>query len=213
MTAAIRVFIADDHPVYREGLASHWASSEVIAVVGSTGDGSKAVDAILAATPDVAVVDLKLPGSSGLEILEQLSQAQCEVRVLILTAYVDSVTVYRALASGAGGFMEKAASFAEITAAVESIARGETVIAPVVSKVLAAEIRNRAVEPQKPLLTNREIGILRLAADGLSAPQIARELGIGVPTVKTHLAHVYTKLDVPDRASAVAQAFRRGLLD
>lgn len=209
----IRVYIADDHPVYREGLESHWASSEAISVVGSTGDGSQAVDAILAAAPDVAIVDLKLPGLSGLEILQQLSEARCEARVLILTAYVDSVTVYRALASGAGGFMEKAASFEEITAAVESMVAGETVIAPVVSKVLAAEIRNRGVEPQKSLLTDRETGILRLAADGLSGPQIARELGISVPTVKTHLAHVYTKLDVPDRASAVAQAFRRGLLD
>ncbi|MCW2847460.1 MAG: response regulator transcription factor [Marmoricola sp.] len=210
---SIRVFIADDHPVYREGLASHWASSEVITVVGSTGDGSEAVDAILATTPDIAIVDLKLPGSSGLEILEQLSQLRCPARVLILTAYVDSVTVYRALASGAGGFMEKAASFEEITAAVEAMVAGETVIAPVVSKVLAAEIRNRGVEPQKSLLTDRETAILRLAADGLSGPQIARELGISLPTVKTHLAHVYTKLDVPDRASAVAQAFRRGLLD
>ncbi|WP_416954405.1 response regulator [Nocardioides sp. T5] len=209
----IRLFIADDHPVYREGLKSHWTSSEVITVVGSTGDGSQAVDAILAATPDVAIVDLRLPGASGLEILEQLSELHCEARVLVLTAYVDSASVYRALALGAGGFIEKAASFDEITAAVESIVAGETVIAPVVSKALAAEIRNRALEPQKSPLTDRETAILRLAADGLSGPQIARELGISVPTVKTHLAHVYTKLDVPDRASAVAQAFRRGLLE
>lgn len=206
----IRVYIADDHPVYREGLARHWETSASIEVVGATDNGLTAVEEITELGPDVAVVDLKLPGADGLQVLELLAEATC--RVLILTAYVDSSTVYAALAAGARGFLEKAASFDEITDAVAAVAAGETVIAPVVSAALAVEIRSRGSEQQKSLLTKRETAILRLAADGLSAQQIARELGIGVPTVKTHLAHIYAKLDVPDRAAAVAQAFRRGLL-
>jgi two-component system nitrate/nitrite response regulator NarL len=208
----IRVFIADDHPVYREGLAQYWAGSHEIVVVGSTGEGSEAAAAILATAPDVAIIDLQLPGADGLAILDSLREAESGTRALVLTAYVDSATVYRALGSGARGFLEKVASFNEITAAVKAIAGGETVIAPSVSGLLASEIRIRADEEQKSILTHRETEVIRLAADGLSAQLIARELGISVPTVKTHLAHVYAKLDVPDRASAVAQAFRRGLL-
>jgi serine/threonine-protein kinase PknK len=208
----VRVFIADDHPVYREGLVQHWAVSGDIEVAGSTGNGIDVVAGIRRSGADVAVVDLRLPGMDGLAILSEIAATSLPTAVLILTAYVDSATVYAALAQGARGFLEKAASFEEITRAVLAVAGGETVIAPMVSGVLAAEIRTRGRDEAKSLLTERETAILTLAADGLSAQQIARDLGISVPTVKTHLARIYTKLDVPDRASAVAQAFRRGLL-
>jgi two-component system nitrate/nitrite response regulator NarL len=209
--SGIRVFIADDHPVYREGLARHWSGSGAITVVGSTGDGAAVLRGILETTPDVAVVDLRLPAVDGLQILDQLGPTGSATRVMLLTAYVDSVTVYRAIAAGACGFLEKAASFEEITDAVTRIAAGETVIAPAVSGALAAEIRSRS-EQERPPITERELAILRLAADGLPAQQIARDLHISIPTVKSHLAKIYVKLDVPDRASAVARAFRLGLL-
>lgn len=208
----IRVFVADDHPVYREGLARYFHDLDGITVVGSASDGIKAIRGIVDSAPDIAIVDLKLPGAGGVEVLEGLTRHGCTTRVLILTAYVDSAAVYQALAAGASGYLEKAASFEEITQAVKAIQDGDTVIAPVVNAALAAEIRTRGREEKKSPLSDRETAVLRLAADGLSAQRIARELSISLPTVRSHLAHIYTKLEVPDRASAVAQAFRRGLI-
>lgn len=211
-TAALRVLVADDHPVYRDGLARHLNEFDTINVVATACDGRQAISQIASLRPDVAIVDLKLPKADGLEVLEELERKGCQTRVVILTAYVDSATVYRAIAAGASGYLEKGASIDEIRRAIEAVARGETVIAPMVNAALASEIRTRTREDQPSLLTERETGILTLAADGLSTAQIARQLGITQPTVKTHLAHVYQKLDVPDRAAAVAKAFRLGLL-
>jgi two-component system, NarL family, nitrate/nitrite response regulator NarL len=211
MNRPLRVYIADDHPVYREGLARHWETSTDITVVGSTGDGAAVVSGIIAASPDVAIVDLLLPNQNGLAILEDLRRRKQSAAVLILTAYVDSATVYNTLAAGARGFLEKAASFDEITQAVLSIAKGDNVIAPMVSGALVDEIREREAET-RAVLTDREVAVMKLAADGLSSQQIARQLAVGLPTVKSHLTHIYSKLNVPDRASAVAKAFRLGLL-
>lgn len=209
----VSVFIADDHPVYREGLARHWDESGAITVVGATGDGSAVVSAVRDSRPDVAVIDLQLPGMHGLDIVEELGRTEIATRLLILTAHVDSATVYRAMAGGAHGYLEKAASFDEISQAVLAIHAGETVVGPQVGSALAAGIRSRGRDGARPVLSNREAGVLRLAADGLSAQQIGRELGISLATVKTHFAHIYAKLDVSDRAAAVAYAIRRGMLE
>lgn len=206
------VFIADDHPVYREGLTQNWKSVPQINVVGSAGDGKSALAAIRELKPDVAVMDLKLPELEGMEILETLFAEGAPTSVLVLTAYMDSKTVFRAFTHGARGFLEKAASFDEITEAVLRIGAGGTIIAPFAQDVLARELRTRRDTPDKPTLTAREVDILRLAADGHSGQKIAKELHISLTTVKTHLQHIYDKLDVCDRASAVAQAIRRGIL-
>jgi two-component system nitrate/nitrite response regulator NarL len=206
------VFIADDHPVYREGLTQNWKSVPQINVVGSAGDGKSALAAIRELKPDVAVMDLKLPELEGMEILETLFAEGAPTSVLVLTAYMDSKTVFRAFTHGARGFLEKAASFDEITEAVLRIGAGGTIIAPFAQDVLARELRTRQDTPDKPTLTAREVDILRLAADGHSGQKIAKELHISLTTVKTHLQHIYDKLDVCDRASAVAQAIRRGIL-
>jgi two-component system nitrate/nitrite response regulator NarL len=208
----LTVFIADDHPVYREGLTQNWKSVPQINVVGSAGDGKSALAAIRELKPDVAVMDLKLPELEGMEILETLFAEGAPTSILVLTAYMDSKTVFRAFTHGARGFLEKAASFDEITEAVLRIGAGGTVIAPFAQDVLARELRTRQDTPDKPTLTAREVDILRLAADGHSGQKIAKELHISLTTVKTHLQHIYDKLDVCDRASAVAQAIRRGIL-
>lgn len=206
------VFIADDHPVYREGLARNWEGVPEIDVVGSAGDGESALAAIRELRPDVAVVDLKLPGLDGMQVLESLFAEDSPTNVLVLTAYMDSTTVYRALTHGARGFLEKAASFDEITDAVLQIGAGGTVIAPFAQQVLARELRTRQDAAERPTLTAREVEILRLAADGHSGQKIASELHVSLATVKSHLQHIYDKLEVSDRASAVAQAIRRGFL-
>lgn len=208
----IDVFIADDHPVYREGLAQNWEGVPQINVIGSAGDGKSALEAIRQLKPDVAVMDLKLPELDGMQVLELLFAEDSPTSVLVLTAYMDSTTVYRALTHGARGFLEKAASFSEITEAVLQIGAGGTIIAPFAQDVLARELRTRQNTTEKPILTSREVEILRLAADGHSGQKIASELHISLTTVKTHLQHIYDKLDVSDRASAVAQAIRRGFL-
>ena len=207
-----RVVVADDHPVYRDGLVRDWADSERIEVVGSSGDGVQALELILRERPDVAVLDLRLPGMDGLSVLAQLRDRGSRTRVLILTAYVDSSTVFRAFSLGARGFMEKVASFEEIAEAVTIIAEGRTVMASVAQDIIADELREREVREARPSLTSREVEILRLAAEGNSSQQIAVGLHISIATVKTHLQHIYEKLGVGDRAAAVAQALRSGIL-
>lgn len=206
------IFIADDHPVYREGLAQNWKNVPQIEVVGSAGDGKSALAAIRELKPDVAVMDLQLPELDGMEVLETLFAEAAPTNILVLTAYMDSKTVFRAFTHGARGFLEKAASFDEITDAVMRIGAGGTIIAPFAQDVLARELRTRRDTPSRPTLTAREVEILRLAADGHSGQKIANELHISLTTVKTHLQHIYEKLEVSDRASAVAQAIRRGIL-
>ncbi len=208
----LRIAIADDHPVYREGLARNWQSDRRFSVVGVAGDGVSALRLIREELPDVAVVDLRLPEIDGLQIVEVLTAERAPTGVLILTGYLDSATVYRTFAKGARGFLEKAASFDEITEAVLTIGAGGTVISPDAQEVLAREIRTRQINEDRPALTTRETEILRLAAEGYSAQRIATELHVSMATVKSHLQHVYEKLGVSDRASAVAQAIRRGLL-
>jgi len=207
-----RVIIADDHPVYRDGLAQNWAGSERISVVGTCGDGVEALELILRETPDVAVLDLRLPGLDGLAVLEQLRDRDCPTRALMLTAYVDTPTVFRSFALGARGFMEKIASFQEIADAVIAIAGGRTVMTPAAQDLIADELRVREMRESRPALTSREIEILRLAAEGNSSQQIATALRISLATVKTHLQHIYEKFGVSDRAAAVAHALRSGVL-
>lgn len=212
MSERVRVFIADDHPVFLDGLERQWLADDAIEVVGSTGDGLDALKEIRRLEPDVAILDLRLPGADGIQILERLNELEVPTRVVILTAYVDSSTVYRALGAGARGFLEKATSADDITAAVLSVARGGVVIPPFVGGMLADEMRTRTERAELPVLSARELDVLRLAADGASAQQIARRLTISVTTVRTHFAHIYQKLEVADRAAAVAVAIRRGML-
>jgi two-component system nitrate/nitrite response regulator NarL len=208
----IRVLIADDHPVYRDGLARSWDRVAQISVIGAVGDGKQAIELIEEVVPDIAIIDLRLPEVDGLEILDHIARIGSPTKPLVLTAYLDSTTVYRAISRGARGFLEKAASFGEIADAVLRVAAGGTVIAPYAQEILARELRTRREDETKPALSSREIDILRLAADGYPAQRIANELHISLATVKTHLQHIYEKLEVSDRASAVAQALRRGVL-
>lgn len=208
----IRVFVADDHPVYRDGLAKNWRDYPRIDVIGTAGDGSTAIEGIRTLQPDVVILDLKLPIVDGMVVLKTLLEEGTTARFLILTAYMDSATVYDAFAAGAKGFLEKAASLTEVTQAVLTVGEGATVMAAFAQEVLASELRNRQHQQTNPSLTPRELETLKLVADGHSAQRIALLLHISLATVKSHLQHVYEKLGVSDRASAVAQAIRRGLL-
>lgn len=208
----VRVLVADDHPVYRQGVASLIVPRPEFELVGEVGDGRQAVEEIRRLGPDVAVVDLRLPGIDGIEVVESLEREGLPTRVIILSAYEESHIVYRAIASGARAYLPKVCSGETLCGTVMAVARGETIIPPSLQSGLAGEIRARRERSEDPILTARELEILRMAAQGLSAPEIAKRLVVSVTTVKTHLQHVYAKLEVSDRAAAVAQALRRGLL-
>lgn len=181
-------------------------------VVGSAGNGHDAAAAVLELQPDVAVLDMRLRGLSGQEILELANERHSTTRFLFLSAHVESDVVFEALARGAAGYLSKEVDRDAICSAVVAVAEGETVLSLDVQKNLAGAIRKRN-SGERTVLTARERAVLALAAEGLATREIAVRLGVASATVKSHLQSVYSKLDVPDRTSAVASAMRRGLLD
>ncbi len=208
----VRVFVADDHPMYREGLVRAIRDRPELDLVGTSGDGRAALPAIRQLSPDVAVLDVRMPGLSGPDILNAIVREHLPTRVVFLSAHVDSELVYRSIAMGASAYLSKEADRSVIFDAVAAVARGQTVLAPEVQGGLAAQIQLREAV-SRPVLSPREQEILRLIADGGSAPEIARRLHLSPSTVKTHLQSLYEKLGVSDRAAAVAAAMRAGLLE
>jgi two-component system nitrate/nitrite response regulator NarL len=181
-------------------------------VVGSARNGRDAAAAVLELEPDVAVLDMRLRGLSGQAVLELAIGRRSKTRFLFLSAHVESDIVFEALARGAAGYLSKEVDREAICSAVVAVAEGETVLSLDVQKNLAGAIRKRT-SAERVLLTPRERSVLALAAEGLSTSEIAARLSVASATVKTHLQSIYTKLDVPDRTSAVASAMRRGLLN
>jgi two-component system nitrate/nitrite response regulator NarL len=158
------------------------------------------------------VLDMRLRGGSGQEVLEILGERRPETRVLFLSAHIESDVVYTALAGGAAGYLSKEIDGDAVCEAIVAVAEGETVLSPEVQRQLAGAIRHRDAH-ERPTLTPRERAVLELAAEGLSTREIASRLSVASATVKTHLQSIYHKLDVPDRTSAVAAAMRRGMLE
>lgn len=208
----VRVVVADDHPLYREGVVRALTGSGQIEVVAEAGDGRDALAEIQAHTPDVALLDYKLPGLDGVALVHAIVRDGLPTRVLLLSAFTDSGLVYEALQKGAAGYLPKEAKREQIVDAVLACARGETVVPPNLTSGLVSEIRMRAVN-DAPALTDREREVLLMIAAGKSLPEIAKELFLGVTTVKTHAQHLYEKLGVSDRAAAVAEAMRRRLIE
>ncbi len=208
----VRVFVADDHPVYREGVARAIKARPEFELVGEAEDGREALETIRQIKPDVAILDVQMPGLQGSEVLHAIKRDGVPTRVVLLSAHVDSETVYRAVASGAGAYLSKESSRDRICDAVAAVARGEVVLSSEVQAGLASEIQIRERD-ERPSLTPREHEILVLTANGHSAPDIGKQLYLSQSTVKTHLKSLYEKLGVSDRAAAVAESMRRGMLE
>ena len=204
--------MADDHPLVREGLVRAVGDQPALEVVGSAGNGREALDGIRRIRPDVALIDVKMPELNGIAVVRAVCRDELPTRVLFLSAYVDSAVAYRALAEGAAGFLSKEASAQTVCDAIVAAHRGETVLSPEVQGGIADEIRLRSA-PERASLTAREREVLALIADGLSAPDIGKRLHLSPATVKGHLHSLYEKLGVAERAAAVAEAMRRGLLE
>lgn len=208
----VRVFVADDHPMYREGLVRAIKERPDLELVGESADGRTALPEIRRLTPDVAVLDVRMPGLTGTEVLNAIAREHIATRVVFLSAHVESELVYRAVALGAAAYLSKEADRATIFDTVVAVARGETVLSPKIQSGLAAQIQLREIT-SRPVLSPREQEVLRLISEGSSAPEIARQLHVSPSTVKTHLQSLYEKLGVSDRAAAVAAAMRAGLLE
>ena len=205
----IRLLIADDHPVVRDGLSGMFAADPDFEVVGQAGDGAEALRLAAALQPDVILMDLRMPGVDGLAAITALAERGVAARVLVLTTYDTDEYVVPAIEAGATGYLLKDAPRDELLRAVRAAADGQSVLAPSVASVLMSRVRK---PPGPELLSQREVEVLQLVAAGNTNRETAARLFLSEATVKTHLINIYAKLDVPDRASAVAEAFRRGLL-
>lgn len=208
----IEVVVVDDHPFFRDGVSRGLTNSGLITVVAEAENGRDGLAAIAEHKPQVAVVDYQMPDLDGIAVTQAVVRDALPTKVLLLSAITDSPVVFRALEVGASGYLSKDARRAEIVDAVLSVAQGRTVVPPELAGSLAQEIRSRA-QPAGPALSEREMQVLRGFARGLSIPQLAKELYLGASTVKTHTQRLYEKLGVSDRAAAVAEGMRRGLLE
>lgn len=209
----ISVLIADDHPLFREAIARVIAERSDLELVAEAADGRAALEKIRELEPDVAVIDVRMPELDGSDVLVALREAGLRTNVVFLSAFLDSKTVYDAVAAGANAYLSKEAETDEIVTAILAAARGETILGPEVQTGLAEQIRFREENESRPRLSDREHEVLRLIAEGLSAPEIGERIHLSTATVKTHLQHLYEKLGVSERAAAVAEGMRRGLVD
>jgi len=208
----VTVVVVDDHPFFRDGVTRGLARDGRVEIVGEAGTGAEALAVIGRELPDVALVDYQLPDMNGVDVTHALRRDSVATRVLLVSAVTDGAVVFRALEEGAAGYLAKDAPRTELIDAVMQVARGETVIPGGLTEGLAAQIRLRA-QPSAPALTPRELDVLKGFARGLSIPQLAAELFVAPSTVKTHTQRLYEKLDVSDRAAAVAAAMRLRLLE
>jgi two-component system nitrate/nitrite response regulator NarL len=212
MVDQVRVVLVDDHPFFRDGVARGLVQSGEIKIVGEADDGRAGLDLIAREQPDVAVVDYQMPDMDGLDLVHAVTRDKLPTKVVLLSAVTDSAIVFRALEEGAKGYLGKDSRRAAIVEAVLQVAKGRTVVPPDLTAGLADQIRLRA-ESSGPVLSEREMQVLRGFVRGLSVPQLAAELFLGASTVKSHTQRLYEKLGVSDRAAAVAEGMRRGLVE
>jgi two-component system, NarL family, nitrate/nitrite response regulator NarL len=207
-----RVLIADDHPVFRSGLAYEIGRRTSLTLVAEAADGVEAIVLARAHVPDVAVLDMRMPRLNGLRVIEALRAAGTGTRVLILSAFRDRQSIYDVMAAGASGYLAKDTARDAICDAIEAIAGGAKLVDSTLQSELLTELQLRGRQAGASL-SQRELEVLTLTAEGLSSAEIGRRLYIGPSTVKTHLDRIAEKLGVRGRTAAVAEALRRGLLD
>jgi len=213
-----RVLIADDQALVRVGLRKILEAEPGLEVAGESVDGADAVDAARRVSPDVVLMDVRMPVLDGIEATRRIVAAQPHTRVLVLTTFALDEYVYDALHAGASGFMLKDAPPEEIVAAVRIVARGEALLAPAITRAVIEEFARRSAPPSRPApisvdeLTPREREVLDLLVQGLSNPEICERLVVSEATTKTHVAHILQKLGVRDRVQAVIYAYESGLV-
>jgi DNA-binding NarL/FixJ family response regulator len=210
----IRVLIADDHAVVREGLRAFLALQDDLEVVAEAEDGEQAVSAVERLTPDVALVDLVMPRLDGIAAIRRMREVRPETRVIVLTSFVDEDKMLPAVRAGASGYLLKDVQPQELVEAIRTVHGGGTLLHPTVVEELVREVsRDDARQPAANPLTEREREVLALIARGRANKAIAFELGVAEKTVKTHVSNILAKLNLTDRTQAALYAVREGLVD
>ncbi len=206
--ANIRVLIADDHPVVREGLRGLLSFKPGFEVAGEVEDGFEAVLQAAQLQPDVILMDLEMPRKNGLEAIKEIRQANPEARILILTSFTEDRKIFAALDAGALGCLLKDSSPQELIRAIRDVYHGQLALHPAIARKMLHQ--QQAVETSSPL-TDRELEVLKLIARGLDNHDIAERLVISLPTVRSHVTNILTKLNLSNRAQAVLYALREGI--
>jgi len=210
---AIKILIVDDHPVVREGIGAMLRREPDFQIVGEASNGQEAVKKVHEVSPDVVLMDLRMPEMDGVEAITRIKEEKPEVKFIILTTYSDDEYIFRGIAAGARAYLLKDAPRDELFKAIRAVSRGESLIQPVVaSRVLdkLAELSKKT--PGVETLSDREIEVLRLMASGVSNKDIADRLSITQSTVKTHITSIFQKLNVTTRTEAVTTALKKGII-
>ena len=209
----LRLLVADDHPLFRKGLRTLLGSVADFALVGEAETGEAAVEQSLALQPDVVLMDLQMPGGSGIDAIREIVAASPTTKILVVTLFEDDDSVFAALRAGARGYVLKDTDEDEMIRAIRAVGNGEAIFSAAVAKRVLAYFANprREVPQLFPTLTEREREILRLLAQGKSNPVIAAELFLSPKTVANHLSNIFSKLQVADRAEAIIRARDAGL--
>jgi len=212
----ISILIADDHTLVREGTRDRLNREEDFEVVGEAADGEEAVRLVNQLKPSVAILDMAMPNLNGIEAAKQIKKTQPGTAVLILSAYDDDQYVYAALEAGADGYLLKNVRGHQLVDAIRDVYAGEVVLAPHVARKVvqwfSSLSHGQRIEAAADYLSERELGVLKLAAKGMSNKEIAAELSLGVRTVQSHLSHIFDKLGVSSRTEAVLRALKEGWL-
>lgn len=210
---AIKILIADDHPVVREGLNSMLSREVDFKVIGEAKDGAETVNKVAELRPDVVLMDLRMPEMDGVEAMRRIRTTDPQVKFIILTTYSDDDYIFSGIEAGARAYLLKDAPREELFKAIRSVYRGESLIQPVVaSKLLDRFSQLSRRTPSGEELSERELEVLCLMAKGAANKEISAELKIAQSTVKTHITNIFQKLGVNDRTEAVTQALKRGII-
>jgi len=213
LSEKVRVLIADDHAVVRQGLRAFLEVQDDLAVVGEAGDGAEAVRLAATLSPDVVVMDLVMPRLDGIEAIRQIQAAGSGAKVIVLTSFADDQKVFAAVRAGAAGYLLKDVRPQELIDGIRTVMRGEALLNPAVAAKLMQEFAQKARPAAAQMLTEREMDVLRLIARGRSNKEIALDLGVAEKTVKTHVSNILGKLHLADRTQAALYAVKERLVE